>query len=90
MRFSPDGSAHEAQATIGDSGGAVFVRGAEHWRLAGVMLSIANRPGQANNESLFGNMTHAADLSAYAPEILAVLEGRFAPLTPQPLAPEMP
>ncbi len=90
MLFSPGDSAHEAQATIGDSGGAVFLRGPKSWHLAGVMLSITGQPGQPNGEALFGNMTHAADLGAYAPEILAVLEGRLPPSTPQPVAPELP
>ena len=69
-----DGPPHEAQATIGDSGGAVFIRGAKRWWLAGVMISVAGRPLQRPNEALFGNATHAADLAAYAPEILSVIE----------------
>ncbi|MBW2267403.1 MAG: trypsin-like peptidase domain-containing protein [Deltaproteobacteria bacterium] len=86
MVFSAGGSAHEAQATVGDSGGAVFLRGPKRWQLAGVLLSISGRPGQSSGEALFGNTTHAADIGAYAPEILAVLEGRFSPPTPQPAA----
>lgn len=87
MTFTSGDTAHEAQATVGDSGGAVFVPGRKRWRLAGVMLSVAGQPGQAKNEVLYGNQTQAADLSAYAPEIQAVLDGTFR--RPEPV-PEVP
>jgi hypothetical protein len=90
MAFGTDGTDHEAQATTGDSGGAVFLRGPRHWQLAGVMLSVAGRPGQPKNESLFGNLTHAADLASYAPEIMAVLDGTFQEAAPVPVAPQLP
>lgn len=73
MKFSHGASLHEAQATVGDSGGAVFVGGPGRWRLAGVMLSVARLPHQEANEVLFGNFTHAADLSLYAPSIGALI-----------------
>jgi len=74
--FSADGPPHEAQATVGDSGGAIFVRARQRWLLAGVMLSVGGGTMQRSDETLFGNTTHAADLATYAPEILAVIEGR--------------
>ena len=61
---------HEAFAGVGDSGGAVFAREPGGWRLAGVMLSVARFPGQAQELAVFGNATHAADLSVYAKQIL--------------------
>ena len=61
---------HEAFAAVGDSGGAVFVRGSDGWRLGGVMLSVSRLPGQTAELALFGNTTNAADLSVYAPQIL--------------------
>lgn len=73
-RFDRDRSAeHEAQATGGDSGGAVFHRGKRRWRLVGVMLSVTSSPSQQRNEALFGNSTHSADLGAYAAQILEIL-----------------
>jgi hypothetical protein len=65
MEFSRSGTSHEAQAAVGDSGGAVFVRDHGAARLAGVMLSINTHPGQPRRVSLYGNLTNAADLSAY-------------------------
>lgn len=66
------GGVHEAQAGVGDSGGAVFVRREQDWRLAGVMLSVSRLPGQKGDLALFGNVTNAADLSVYARQILEV------------------
>ncbi|HJO24924.1 MAG: trypsin-like peptidase domain-containing protein [Myxococcota bacterium] len=74
MSFLRGGSDHESQATVGDSGGAVFVKEPNGWHLAGVMLSVQNFPGQAPVEVLFGNATFAADLSLYAPQIERILE----------------
>ena len=75
MSFLRGGSDHEAQATVGDSGGAVFVREPDGWRLAGLILSVKKLPGQDLEEVLFGNATYAADLSLYRPQIERVLEG---------------
>lgn len=79
MSFLHGGSPHEAQATVGDSGGAVFVRTPDGWRLAGLILSVHRLPGQDPEEVLFGNATFAADLSLYAPQIERVLAGDPAP-----------
>lgn len=72
--FTP-GGVHQAFAGTGDSGGAVFVRGADGWQLAGVMLSVSRLPGQAPDVALFGSATNAADLSVYA-ETIAATVGR--------------
>jgi hypothetical protein len=71
--FRRGSSPHEAQATAGDSGGAVFHRGPRQWRLAGVMIAVAGSPSQAPDEALFGNLTQSADLGLYAPQILGIL-----------------
>ncbi len=67
---------HEAHAGTGDSGGAVFVRDPKGWRLGGVMLSVSRLPGQTGDFALFGNVTHAADLSVYAGQIAEVTSGK--------------
>jgi hypothetical protein len=67
--FSRHGTEHEAQAAHGDSGGAVFVKGHDSWRLAGVMISVGRDSNQPSETSLYGNYTNAADLSAYAAQI---------------------
>jgi len=69
MDFSRDGSGHEAQAALGDSGGAVFVWNEDHYRLGGVMTSIGTYPNQRPKTALYGNFTNAADLSVYATQI---------------------
>lgn len=67
--FSRSGTRHEAQAAVGDSGGAVFVKDADGYRLAGVMISIHTDPGQPERTALYGNATYSADLSAYGAQI---------------------
>ncbi len=73
MSFRHGGSDHEAHATVGDSGGAVFVKEPDGWRLTGLILSVQKFPGQDPEEVLFGNSTLAADLSLYTPQIEAAL-----------------
>jgi hypothetical protein len=75
MDFSHHGTVHEAQATTGDSGGAVFAKRGGEWRLAGVLLSIGSVPGQHFHTSLYGNTTNAADLSYYRRQILRIMKG---------------
>lgn len=69
MFFDPEISSHEAQATVGDSGGAVFIKEDGGWRLAGLILSVYRFSDQDPEEVLFGNATLAADLSLYKPQI---------------------
>ena len=66
------GERHEAQAAIGDSGGAAFVRRRGVWVLAGIMISVVNFPGQPPQTAVDGNETQLADLSHYRDEILAL------------------
>jgi hypothetical protein len=71
--FSASGQTpHEAQASDGDSGGAVFTKtgiGSE-WRLAGIMTSRSDSVlCQLSDAALFGHFTYAADLSYYRIQI---------------------
>lgn len=76
LDFTSTGVLHEAQAALGDSGGAVFMRGQNaDWSLAGVMLSVGRMPGQEADVVLFGNVTNAADLSVYAEQIERTRDG---------------
>jgi hypothetical protein len=67
--FTLPGKGPEAQATAGDSGGAVFVRGPGGWSLAGVMIAI-HAPFQPGETSLDGNLTYAADLAFYRAQLV--------------------
>jgi len=72
--FNQAGSAHEAQATTGDSGGAAFAWNGSEWQLAGCLFAIgAPYTGQPDETSLYGNLTFSADLSFYRSQILAVM-----------------
>ena len=65
---APKHGDHEAQATPGDSGGAVFVREDGAWKLAGVMIAVL-APFQPDGLSLAGNLTYAADLAFYREQL---------------------
>ncbi len=67
--FSREGTPHEAQATAGDSGGGVFAKTVDGWRLAGIMLAVSRDEEQPGSTALFGNTLSIADLSAYAVQI---------------------
>lgn len=67
---TPTHTRHEAQATVGDSGGAVFVKRDGEWLLAGLMTSITGYTRYPVRTSLYGDTTFSADLSAYREEIL--------------------
>jgi hypothetical protein len=71
--FSPHGTPHETQAAVGDSGGAVFAKGLRGWELAGLLVSIAGGTEQEPKTALYGNVTNAADLGYYRPQILKVI-----------------
>lgn len=68
-----DGEPEEAQAAVGDSGGAAFVPGRQAWVLAGIMISVRSFPRQPAQTSVIGNATHLADLSHYRAEIRAAM-----------------
>ena len=62
---------YEAQASEGDSGGAVFSKETGSWELAGLMFIVAGIPGdpdvpgsgQQPNTALYTNLTGIIDLS---------------------------
>lgn len=64
----------EAQAAVGDSGGALYWSDGGSWRLAGVIYSVGAFAGQPASTALFGNTTFSVDLSHYRAAILAVIE----------------
>jgi hypothetical protein len=76
MRFDPFETQHEAQAALGDSGGAVFIRREGRFELAGVLIAVGSYPGQSPETSLYGNTTNAADLSVFARKLTALVRGR--------------
>ena len=70
--FSENAPGHEAVVTVGDSGGAFFVRDGPAWKLGGVSFALGTYDGQPAGTSLYGNVTYAADLSYYRSQVLAV------------------
>ncbi len=72
---SPNTTRYEAQAAVGDSGGAVFVERDGVWKLAGMMISVSSHrsgafAGTDTQGSAYGDRTWAVDLSHYRDEIL--------------------
>jgi hypothetical protein len=70
--FSEGAPGDEATVTVGDSGGAFFVRDGSAWKLGGVTFALGGFVNQPLNTSLYGNIVYAADLSYYRDQILAV------------------
>jgi hypothetical protein len=70
----------EAEATNGDSGGAVFSFANNQWTLAGIMDGIDAYNNQPASTAMFGTHTYIMDLSQYRSQILAdttsVVSGR--------------
>lgn len=69
------GNSSEAQAAYGDSGGGVFHKNGSTWQLTGLILTVAGYSGQPDPgaNAVFGNVTYAADLSFYRPQIMAIV-----------------
>jgi hypothetical protein len=71
---------NEAQASAGDSGGAVFSFVNGKWVLSGLMLAVSgSMSGQPADTALYGNITLMADLYAYRTQILNIVgvAGRY-------------
>jgi hypothetical protein len=70
---------HEAYATPGDSGGAVFIRRAGVWELAGIMFAAdvpdppLDQVAVLSTPPRFATRTYCADLSYYRDGIRAIL-----------------
>jgi len=70
------GTAHEAAAVTGDSGGAVWRKTGGTWELTGIILAVSVLSGQPDGGSsamLNYTDTLAADLSVYYDQIMAVI-----------------
>jgi len=76
VRFDARETRYEAQAAMGDSGGAVFVPREGRFELAGVLIAIAGFPGQPPNTALYGNLSTAADLSVFRDSLAALVHPR--------------
>ena len=65
----------EAQAVVGDSGGAVFSLSLlGDWQLSGVIIGIVQYSGQPASTSFFGQRSYYADLAYYRPQIVDAVE----------------
>ncbi len=66
---------HEAQAVVGDSGGAVFAQVESSWVLSGMMVAVGTFTDQPDGAetAVLGNLTASADLSFYRNQILDVI-----------------
>ena len=82
--FDEFGRTHEAQATNGDSGGAVFLRENGDWKLGGILNAVGNSPdfpfdgrppGESSSDPFpyFGRVSTAADLSIYSDQIRSII-----------------
>jgi hypothetical protein len=63
----------EGQATVGDSGGAVFQHTSSGWQLAGMMYAIDGPSNQPPNTSMYGDQTFSADIATYRSQILSLI-----------------
>lgn len=76
VTFDQNSDPHEAQAVIGDSGGAVFYKSSGTWQLVGMLYNIGIEPGQPwPNVVVFGNRSWAANLttSVYYNQLAAAI-----------------
>jgi hypothetical protein len=61
---------HEAQATAGDSGGAVFAKNGDgEWEVVGIMINASLHQNQPSNLTVYGNASYAAEIHAYREQI---------------------
>lgn len=65
----------EMQLATKDSGGALFRKLNGNWVLAGILATKATSAGQPDETAVFGNLSYAVDLSAYADEIKITVYG---------------
>ncbi len=66
-------TADEANAVLGDSGGAVFWKDGSQWKLAGLMFVTSVYEGQPAQTSLYTNLTVAGELSYYRGQIQSII-----------------
>lgn len=83
--FDPVGGVeHESQAVPGDSGGAVFIKRAGQWQLAGILFAQGNLPDQPGATAVFGQESYAVDVAFYRDDILAAIGARVRRAPPEP------
>lgn len=72
--FNEGVSDNEAQATDGDSGGAVFWKNTvtDEWELVGIMNAVTEFSSQPSLANVFGNQTFSVDLSLLHDQIESV------------------
>ncbi len=63
-------TAHEASATVGDSGGAIFMKQDGQWLLVGLINSVGTAIARPSQSTATGDITYSADLTHYRAEIL--------------------
>ena len=78
------GVEHESQAVPGDSGGAVFIKRADQWQLAGILFAQGTLPGQPGATAVFGQQSYAADVAFYRDDILAAIAPAVVPALAAP------
>lgn len=72
------GTAFEAQAVTGDSGGSVFYQRDGQWELIGIMNAVLLYDNQSKSRAIFGNATSFADLATYHDAITSIMETNAA------------
>jgi len=78
-QFNSFTGAFEAQATPGDSGGAVFEKVGSQWQLVGIIDATLPGPNQPSGTAVFSNSTFAADLAAYQSQITSIMNTPISP-----------
>ena len=70
-------TAHEAQAALHDSGGAIFFKNGSTWELSGIMYAIDDTIGGSNGQpgsiAVYDNVTYSADIASYRSQINAAI-----------------
>lgn len=77
--FDMAGLPEEAQAVVGDSGGAVFVKRGAQWQLIGILFAINVFEGQPGYTAVFGDHSYGADVSHYRDQIIAIMSPAVVP-----------
>jgi hypothetical protein len=77
--FDIAGLTEEAQAVVGDSGGAVFVKRGAQWQLIGILFAINVFEGQPGYTAVFGDQSYAVDLTRYRNQILSTMSPAVVP-----------
>lgn len=87
--FNYDALPMEAQASSGDSGGAVFVERGNYWHLVGIIQSVAKvSPSTGGTDTTcFGSLSYAIDLSVYREQIIGLPPVMSLTAVPEPSQP---